>query len=76
MSYPHPSDKHDDGSATWNVLGAEVIGYPADDDHDPAVQLHLDELTLSPQSAVDLAQALQAAAMHALRETLGLRDRS
>lgn len=63
MSTP-PSETFDDGSALWEVDPFEVSAHPGDVNL-PAVII--DGRSTSPTTALALADALRAAAMHAQR---------
>lgn len=70
MSTPHePTETYEDGSAVWdNVEPFTVSAHPASDVNSPAVVL--DGITADPQTALALAEVLNAAALHALRKSV------
>lgn len=72
MSYPKPSEKHEDGSATWQVHPFTITALRADDHGGPTIVL--DDQPIVPQVAAELAQALHTATLHAMQTTRGLND--
>lgn len=64
MSTPQPTATYPDGSATWQVGPFAVSAYPGRP-NSPAVAL--DGRLINAQTALALAEALHAAAVHAVR---------
>lgn len=62
MTTPPPSETYDDGSALWEVDPFEVSAHPRG--VNPAAVV-LDGRSITPKTAVKLADALLAAAKHA-----------